>query len=461
MKKKKYLYIICFLLLIAILISVFLIREWIKIKPDFERLENESYDTVFMSMYPIDNYKEEDYTFYRGMDIVKCTYQIPNSKVLLFYMDKINKSDNAVTTVYLGIDPELTNNKDIIKIIEANPSIAYEIVLPHPQISYWTGMEQSKCEQVLDSYQSFAEDICNLPNARIYFFSGEEWLICNPLNYESENITSISISLFLMCSSDYQHSYLLKKENIENAISDMRQLITLYRDNPINYPDGSNYDIVFLGDSIFGNETNSMSIPLVVNSLTDSTVYNCAIGSKSATTISRDPLSANMILDSLITGDLSCLPQEHHLYTNAHNFVNRDKKENLMFVINYGLNDYFYGCNLTGENKFDENTFEGAIRSIVTKIQKEYPNATIILCTPNFTIGYDYGNGIQGENAGTLKDYADIIIKVAEETNVEVLDNYNELQITEENWHHLLDDGCHFNERGRFLVGSRIALLIP
>lgn len=461
MKKKNIKFIISALLLIFIFILILFIRDWLKIKPDFQRLGNESYDTVFMSMYPIDNYQEEDYLYYRGMNTVKCTYQIPNSKVLRLYMNKINKSGNTVTTVYLGIDPELTDNEDIIKMINANPSISYEIVLPHPRIDYWTNMEQSKCDEILDRYQTFAENIYSLPNARVYFFGSSEWLVCNPINYEEVNITDLSTSLLIMCSSDYKHSYLLKEDNIKDSINDMRQLITLYREHAITYPDGSNYDIVFLGDSIFGNDTDNTSIPQVVNSLTGATVYNCSIGGKSATTLSHDPLSANIILDSLISGDLSYLPQDHHLYTDTYNFVNRESKDNLIFVINYGLNDYFNGCPLTGADNYDEHSFEGALRNIISKIQKAYPDALIILCTPNFTIAYDYGNGIQGENAGTLKDYADAILKLAEETNTEVLDNYNELYITEDNWQELLTDGYHFNEQGRFLIGSRIAQQIP
>ena len=53
------------------------------------------------------------------------------------------------------------------------------------------------------------------------------------------------------------------------------------------------------------------------------------------------------------------------------------------------------------------------------------------------------------------------ILEVAREMKLEVLDNYHELPITEENWASWLSDGCHVNERGYFLIGTRIAERIP
>ena len=53
------------------------------------------------------------------------------------------------------------------------------------------------------------------------------------------------------------------------------------------------------------------------------------------------------------------------------------------------------------------------------------------------------------------------ILGVAREMKLEVLDNYHELPITEENWASWLSDGCHVNERGYFLIGTRIAERIP
>ena len=45
-----------------------------EMRTDYKRLSDENYDTVFLSMYPIDNYEEESYTYWRGMNAVVTAY---------------------------------------------------------------------------------------------------------------------------------------------------------------------------------------------------------------------------------------------------------------------------------------------------------------------------------------------------------------------------------------------------
>lgn len=346
---KKKLMILIPTCIILIVLAVFLclgIRLRMKVKPDFEQLKSEIYDTVFVSMYPIDYYEEEDYAYFRGMNLLKCQYILPNSKILKCYMDQIVKSENPVTTIYLGIDPVKTDKEDIIKMAQANPAIAYEIILSHPQIGYWTQLSDVKYQKTIKRYREFAEAVIDIPNVKVYMFSGEEWLICNSHNYEYENCTNPEVSLLIMCSSDYLHAYILKKDNLDDFFGRMEGVIKQYREAPVFYPNGENYDIVFIGDSIIGNCTNSMSIPEIVHELTGATVYNCGVGGKSATTTSMDPLSANMIVDALLTGKISELACEEHLYSEADKFIKREEKENLMFFIEFLDNISEYGIKM-------------------------------------------------------------------------------------------------------------------
>ena len=131
-----------------------------------------------------------------------------------------------------------------------------------------------------------------------------------------------------------------------------------------------------------------------------------------------------------------------------------------MFVINYGLNDYYNGAALVSEDPYDISTYGGALRGGIQKLKEAYPDAQIVLMTPNFTTYFDYGQGRNSEEGGMLEDYAKLALEVAKEQQIEVLDNYHELPITKENWKDYQDDGCHLNERGRFLLGSRIAKMI-
>lgn len=462
MKSKKLIWRIIGILSVIIIVgAVFLLCQYTKLREDFLRLKEETYDTVFLSMYSTDNYVEGDYMHFRGMHALICSYEMPNMKILEWYMDKINKSGNEVSTVYLGIDPEKTDKEKLSALLLENPEITFEMTFSHPQIEYWLEKSAEECEEIIEKYQLLAEELIGLANVRIYFFSGEEWLICNKENYEDTFLTNEAVSQFLMCNSDYQHPYMLQAQTIETQMDDLRRLIEEYRESPVEYPDAGGYDIVFFGDSIIANYTDSLSVPQVVKALTGAKVYNCGYGGRSAALGDENEYPVSMLVEALITEDVSALPRDEQVYAGITEFINRENKENcLMFVINYGLNDYFKGYPVETEDDYDITSYSGALRSAVKSLKEAYPEALILLNTPNYTVYFEYGEGIQSDWGGTLVDYAAAVLAVAEEMDVLVLDNFGELPINEENWQEYLSDGCHLNEYGRFILGSRIALKI-
>lgn len=460
MKKNKKLILPIFIVICVLVVGcvAFLLNHYIKIQKDFTRLQEEDYDTVFFSMYPVDNYAEEDYAYFRGMDIVKTSYNIANGKILRQYMDTAKASGNVVSTVYLGVDPERAAKEDVVIMVQESPEVAFEIILAYPQIEYWLEKSEKKCEEALQAYEEMAEWLTVLPNVRVYFFSGDEWLICNEANYEDTFQTNIEVSQFLMCNSDYLHYYQMTADTVESDIREMRELIAQYRTNRPEYANAADMDIVFLGDSIIGNYTNSMSVPEVVKALTGARVYNCGYGGKSAALAEKTPISLPDIVDAVIRGDATSLPEGEQVTAGVTQFLEReDIADRLMFVINYGLNDYYEGIPVRTEDAYDITTYSGAIRTALEKLQEAYPDAEILLMTPNFTTYYGCGTEVMSEVGSPLAEYADAVLTLSQELEVEVLDNFRELPITRENWMVYQDDGCHLNERGRFLLGSRIA----
>ena len=450
--------------LITLLILVFwgLGYYYKHIRVDFERLETETYDTLFLSMYSTDNYSEEDYMHFRGMQTVKCDYEIPNGSIMKWYMKKAMSTGNDISTVYMGIDPQRVDYAHVQELTQSYPNVSFEIVYCYPQISYWQDMKEKVFENAMEKYKVFAENMLGVSNVRLYFFSGEEWLICNKGNYDSLFSTNAAVSQFIMCNSDYKHAYMLKPENLGLEMEKMQMLIESYRSNPIEYPNAESYDIVFIGDSIFGNYTDSLSIPEVVRSLTDARVYNCGYGGKSAAQGEKDDCPVSMIAEALVQENVSKLPKDTLLYTGIENFLKREIKNTpVMFVINYGLNDYFNGYPVELEDEYDNESYSGALRSAISTLQKGYPDAHILINTPTFTMYYECGEEVHGEKGGKLTDYVEAVIQIGQEMGVEVLDNYHDLPITEENWPIYQTDGCHLNERGRFMLGSRIASIIP
>ena len=126
------------------------------------------------------------------------------------------------------------------------------------------------------------------------------------------------------------------------------------------------------------------------------------------------------------------------------------------FVINYGLNDYYNGAPILTNDSYDIYSFCGAYRYAVKVLKENFPNARIILTTPNFTTYFNNGMDYKSEYNHSITDYVDALIDLAAELNVELLDNYNEMGINAENHIYFLSDGCHPNENGRFLMAERI-----
>ena len=105
---------------IGTLISHFFSRE---LRLDFDRFTSEEYDSVFLSMYPLDTYKEEDFTIWRGQDTIVTTHEIPNAFILKHYLEKIAVSNPNVNMIYLGIRPDRISGEKVAKLLSAYTSI--------------------------------------------------------------------------------------------------------------------------------------------------------------------------------------------------------------------------------------------------------------------------------------------------------------------------------------------------
>lgn len=457
-KKKKYV-IAALCIAIPIVIIALLYRpvsEYLTIKNDRDRIASELYDTVFLSMFPTDNFSEQDFTEYREQYALKTAYTIPDMETLNSYMADVTNSLNTVSTAYLGILPEAIAGEELIALTEEYPYIHYNIILPYPSMDYWLKLSDEEVENTLKQYRDLCELLLTKSNIRTFLFS-KEWLICNPGNYDDTFLTNESISATLMLNCDELHNYYISPENIDDTFEDFEKLLEVNRSTPTVYPDLSDYKIVFFGDSIIGTFTDSSSVPGVVNGLTDATTYNCAQPGYSASIHPDGLLTLPDIVNAFISQNTSSLSEDTQVLKGFNEYLqDNSKTKKLCFVINYGLNDYFNGAPVSTEDPYDPASYKGALLTAVEALQQTYPDAQIILATPNFTSYYDNGQDAQSEVGGVLSDYADAVASVGTECNVTVLDNFTELGINADNVWDYLPDGCHPNEATRYLMGQRI-----
>lgn len=422
---------------------------------DFQRISYEVYDTVFLSMFPIDNYKEADFSYYRGLTVLKTDNILQDSSDLERYFNHIAETDNPVSTAYLGIYPERVTVAEISELARNYPSISFEIILPFPSASYWKKLSEEEFTQLLAAYETFLTDAGQFPDTKFYFLSAEDWLINNPTNYVNDYDCSEFVvhKMFLYTFCD--NAFRITSENADKLRLQTRDVLTAVRENAPTYPDFSEYDIVFWGDSIIGNYTGSLSIPGVVNGLTGAAVYNCGYGGTSASLGPETSVSLPGIVKAFFEKDLSEIPTETQIYEGFLSYINAphiDKKT--CYVIHYGINDYFRGHPISSDDPLDTTTYAGAIRNAVACIKENSPDSQIILCTPIYC-GYATD---ESDEPGVfhLQEYVNAVFTLAEELDVDVLDNFYAMGVNSSNYEEYLLDMVHPNEKYRFMIAQKV-----
>lgn len=445
---------ICLLLLIIISSGIIYLKKTGLQRSDFRRISTETFDTAFLSMYPIDTYPESDLTYYRGMTVFKADNVLPDFSQIQKYMKRIAKSGNTISTVYLGVRPDMVSVTDLASLTQNYPSVCFEFILAAPSASYWRSLSDREYTALLSTWQSFLSDAGQLTGARFYFYAAEEWLVTNPALYADDFLLTSDAASFILANSDYLHSYLITADNAEKKGTALELLTDALRDGSFSYPDFSDTAIVFFGDSIFGNYTDGMSVPGVVRGLTGATVYNCGYGGNTASVIPDSPVTLPGIVEDFFAGELSRIPTDVQIYQGFTDYLNNppiDKK--VCYIINYGLNDYLKSCPVSSDDPFDVATYAGAIRTAVACIREHSEASQIILCTPNYS---GYALNETEDSAVHLSDYADAVLALAEELQVDVVDNFYSLGIDSTNYTEYLPDLIHPNEAGRFMIAKMI-----
>ncbi len=240
--------------------------------------------------------------------------------------------------------------------------------------------------------------------------------------------------------------------------------------------------ILFLGDSNIANEVEGQTIPQLISGYLDVNVYNCAVGGTTAAKANTDN-HADAILDLFCLYNLSKAleAQDHHVFTDFYgegNTLERNAMKTMEMmgnidceqidyvILSYGLNDYVGGFPIESSNRYDEETYAGALRSAIGRIQKKCPNAVIICSSITYCMFEDeQGNPTDGYEkdwgGGTIQQYCDAMELVAGEyDNVYFMDNLKELDIHEGNFTEYLRDAMHFSVKGQEMYAQNLSTLI-
>lgn len=435
-------------------------------REDYRAIASRAYDCAFLSMYPTDAYAEEDFQRYLGLTAFRASYCIPSLPVMEQYMRRIARSGNTITTIYLGIRPDRADPRELLAMIEKYPSVLFEVILAYPSLEYWAGLSDSEYEQALSAYSAFLTDAAEFPHTQVFFPGRQEWLIANPGNYETLWTANEAISRTLLLECTISGEHFITPERAQSFSEELSALTRKARTSPDSYPDLSDRRLVFLGDSVIGNYTDSASIPGVVRGLSGAAVYNCGYGGNSAAESPEAPVSLPGIARALVSGDLSALPREAQVYQGVSAYLSDypagSSGEGLCVVIAYGLNDYFCGYPVSSrEDPLDTTTYCGAVRTAVRALRDGFPQAQIILLTPSYCYYYQRGTEPHGDGNYVLEDYVDAVLDLSQELQVDVLDTHHAFGVENGNWErYLVSDQVHPNAFYRYLIGRALLPLI-
>ena len=452
-KKKKPLklffgIIAALLLLVAILAGILYLKicEPGKRSADFKRLQQESYQGIVCSMYAPESFPEDIYLTYMGYDAVSCSHRLASFSDISDYLNTAFSSGNEVTHVFLILDPlrlwnsSLHNNdrfyssldEKLLSYVDAYSGAEFTILFSCPSLEYWQAHSTGTPETYKNLVRVLAAPLSARENVSLFFPEGEEWLISNPDAYDTPlelNATAARSVMLLVLSGALQY------RDADDAHNSLAQFDTLLRnaiDSPASYPDLSGYDIVFFGDSVFGNYQDFASIPGVIGALTGADTHNLAIGGSSATQLSPDDKSFPSAVQRFLAEDNTSL----------------SGKKGLCFIINYGLNDYFTG--------YSTEQYRNSLQAGIQSLQDAYPDARILIVSSNFITAFENGTAYNNEFDEVLSDYVVAAEETAADMHTDFLNANESLQWNAQNAARYLVDAVHPNEQGRYLFGVAI-----
>ncbi len=475
MNRKKWSVLAIILIILLVIGTVFLLvtresQDDIIKKQELNRFFDGEYQGAFLGMYGIDTYDEGDFSYYRGIHIMRASYEFKDEKEMSNYIIKLLKKSPQVDRMYIGLDPEKMEwfegeKKGVLSLIQSHPEITFEVLLAYPSLQHWLDMTPTEMTTSLEHYRQVITTLSAMGHVKTYYFGFEEWLIGNQSNYDETGVSTIQevsrtilLKILFETIEFNQHPYCINSENMEERLGRLTSLIELKREKPSLQLNETNASIVFFGDSIIANYPGSLSIYGVVGNFSKAQVFNCGLGGGSATYNPENETHFPKIVEAMTSGNLEILPKDTQAYKGLNEFQNRQKNkdEALWFIISYGLNDYFSGLPISSDDPKDIKTYEGALRTGISKLQESYPEAEIILMTPTFSINYNNGTEKASEQGGVLADYVEAVLNVAEEMSISSLNNFKDLGINKDNRGQYLVDDCHLNELGRLRLGENI-----
>ncbi len=223
--------------------------------------------------------------------------------------------------------------------------------------------------------------------------------------------------------------------------------------------------VVIMGDSIMAYYQDERSVASQLSLLLGTEVFDASFGGTCFSYQDRDgrldncvdAFSIAALTQAIVSNDFRYQKTSDVRQSATEYFPERvaklaevDFSKVDILIIESLANDYHNSARIkAGSDKYDEYTYEGAMRSVIESLQKNYPDLRIIIASPPLTFYKDEnGNMIscmeKDFGGGTEGEYLEMQRAVAEEYGIEMIDLAESYAgVNEENWNDHSIDGLH------------------
>ncbi|MCR4896383.1 MAG: hypothetical protein K5891_06365 [Lachnospiraceae bacterium] len=446
-------------LLLAVILGILRIETG-PAAEDLAGLESSEYNGIYVSCAGDVTVSSQWFTDYLGLATYVCQGKADRLKTLLRCLNAAYASDNRITHVFLDLDPAflLHEKKDpeaaakrmadlLTPYFTAHPDVLYQIRIPAHPLSYWQGLADP--EAVTACYALAAEYFCAQPNAILYFYGDEDWVLYGEDQFADPETGALQGRLgekyFLYTFADRQRTVSAAE------MAGKCEKILAAAASPKTYPDLSGTAVVCIGDSIFGNYTDTASITSIMKSLSGCSAYNCAVGGATAAANGSYGHDLPSLTAMVGRGDTSVRQD----FADAQADILDGGP--LVFVIEFGINDYFNGFAPESSDPADPSTTAGSLRNVITELSSAHPEARILLMVPGYISMFENGYAPSDESRSwVLEDYRKVVRALGNELGCTVLEQQSAEGLTQDSFPYYAEDDVHYNERGRFLMAETL-----
>ncbi len=236
--------------------------------------------------------------------------------------------------------------------------------------------------------------------------------------------------------------------------------------------DENRLQIVFLGDSILDGYRNESGIAYLTGQICDADVYNLAMGGTTAALSTYESAIYEEWTSRSLQGVVHAISGNIDAgildgYRAGEVFATCDFSKTDYFVIGYGMNDFLSAIPMNNDSSVNqEYTYVGALRIAISTLRSNFPEAEIVLCSPNYAQfwgkdGSYLGDGNMVNNGGgTLVSYYRVCGNVSADENTLFLDTYNGIGLDAYTADEYLEDGIHLSEKGRRKYADKLSKII-